>query len=231
MTNTSSEYIMALIRIFNVEQECIPVGCVPTAAVAAGGRGRPFPGCRPRWEGVYPTPLDADSPLGRPPRCRFPRGRTPPTCGQNDWQTLLKTLLSLAVGNESLTSNKVVDNFIILQQHKNSVPENFTSQKKKQWGSMHHGQRLHGTPVNIQTDKNENIIFPPLFSNYMLDISSGIESLGELRWQLALCLLLCWIIVFICLSTGVKSLGKVRCNRPVKDPGFIVGSVNHHKGS
>ena len=75
---------------------------------------------------------------------------------------------------------------------------------------MHHGQRLHGTPVNIQTNTNENIIFPPLFSNYMLDISSGIESLGELRWQLALCLLLCWIIVFICLSTGVKSLGKVR---------------------
>ncbi len=49
-----------------------------------------------------------------------------------------------------------------------------------------------------------------LFSHYMLDISSGIDDLGELKWELALCLLLCWIIVFFCLSTGVKSLGKVR---------------------
>ncbi|CAG0892168.1 unnamed protein product [Darwinula stevensoni] len=33
--------------------------------------------------------------------------------------------------------------------------------------------------------------------------------LGEIRWDLALCLLLSWIIVFLCLMKGVKSSGKV----------------------
>jgi solute carrier family 6 amino acid transporter-like protein 5/7/9/14 len=43
----------------------------------------------------------------------------------------------------------------------------------------------------------------------MLDISEGITQLGEVRWQLALCLLLCWLTVFICLSKGIRSSGKV----------------------
>ena len=46
-------------------------------------------------------------------------------------------------------------------------------------------------------------------SNYMLDISSDISEPGQLRWQLSLCLLLMWIIVFVCLSKGIKSSGKV----------------------
>ena len=32
----------------------------------------------------------------------------------------------------------------------------------------------------------------------------------EIRWQLALCLLLAWIVIFLCLSKGIKSSGKVR---------------------
>ena len=44
----------------------------------------------------------------------------------------------------------------------------------------------------------------------MLDISDGIEDIGSVKWQLALCLLLCWIIVFVCLAKGIKSQGKVR---------------------
>ncbi|ELU09479.1 hypothetical protein CAPTEDRAFT_115714 [Capitella teleta] len=43
----------------------------------------------------------------------------------------------------------------------------------------------------------------------MLDISGGISDLGGVRWQLALCLLLCWVTVFVCLSKGIKSSGKV----------------------
>ncbi len=33
--------------------------------------------------------------------------------------------------------------------------------------------------------------------------------LGSVRWQLALCFLLCWIIVFLCIMKGVQSSGKV----------------------
>jgi solute carrier family 6 amino acid transporter-like protein 5/7/9/14 len=47
------------------------------------------------------------------------------------------------------------------------------------------------------------------FHRYVLDISSGIEHLGEMRWQMVLCLLFAWIAVFFCLIKGVKSSGKV----------------------
>ncbi|CAG0880461.1 unnamed protein product [Darwinula stevensoni] len=47
------------------------------------------------------------------------------------------------------------------------------------------------------------------FNNYVLGLSEGIESSGEPRWQLVLCLLLAWSIVFLCLSKGVQTSGKV----------------------
>lgn len=43
----------------------------------------------------------------------------------------------------------------------------------------------------------------------MLKISDGIQHLGGLRWELALCLLLAWIICYFCIWKGVKSTGKV----------------------
>jgi hypothetical protein len=48
------------------------------------------------------------------------------------------------------------------------------------------------------------------YRNYVLGKSSGIDDMGSIRWQLALCLLLAWTIVFLCLSKGVQSSGKVR---------------------
>ncbi|XP_035217234.1 sodium-dependent proline transporter-like isoform X2 [Stegodyphus dumicola] len=47
------------------------------------------------------------------------------------------------------------------------------------------------------------------FVHYVLGESSGIEETGGVRWTLALCLVLAWIIVFLCLSKGVQSSGKV----------------------
>uniref|UniRef100_A0A668B077 Transporter n=1 Tax=Myripristis murdjan TaxID=586833 RepID=A0A668B077_9TELE len=42
----------------------------------------------------------------------------------------------------------------------------------------------------------------------VLNISSGIEEVGSLRWELALCLLLAWIICYFCVWKGIKSTGK-----------------------
>ncbi|XP_071445592.1 sodium- and chloride-dependent glycine transporter 1-like [Hetaerina americana] len=47
------------------------------------------------------------------------------------------------------------------------------------------------------------------FNNYVLGLSKGIEETGEIRLSMALCLLLAWVIVFLCLSKGVQSSGKV----------------------
>ena len=47
------------------------------------------------------------------------------------------------------------------------------------------------------------------FSNYMLDISGGFHEMGGVRWQLVLCLLLCWVIVFFSLAKGITVSGKV----------------------
>uniref|UniRef100_A0A667YFP2 Transporter n=1 Tax=Myripristis murdjan TaxID=586833 RepID=A0A667YFP2_9TELE len=43
----------------------------------------------------------------------------------------------------------------------------------------------------------------------ILGLSGGIEELGSIRWDLAGCLLLSWIICFFCIWKGVKSSGKI----------------------
>ena len=46
----------------------------------------------------------------------------------------------------------------------------------------------------------------------VLHISKGIEYPGDIRWPLAGCLCLAWIIVYLSLAKGIKSSGKVRPN-------------------
>uniref|UniRef100_K7GJP1 Transporter n=1 Tax=Pelodiscus sinensis TaxID=13735 RepID=K7GJP1_PELSI len=42
-----------------------------------------------------------------------------------------------------------------------------------------------------------------------LGLTDGIHNLGTVRWELALCLLLAWVICYFCIWKGVKSTGKV----------------------
>ncbi|XP_014670558.1 PREDICTED: sodium- and chloride-dependent taurine transporter-like [Priapulus caudatus] len=44
--------------------------------------------------------------------------------------------------------------------------------------------------------------------NKVLQISSGVDDLGSLRWELVLCLILAWVICYFCIWKGVKSSGK-----------------------
>lgn len=43
----------------------------------------------------------------------------------------------------------------------------------------------------------------------VLNLSGSIHELGSIRWELALCLLLSWVICYFCVWKGVKSTGKV----------------------
>lgn len=49
-----------------------------------------------------------------------------------------------------------------------------------------------------------------LFSESLLAMSDGLEFFGNVKWELALCLLLAWVVVMAVLSKGIKSLGKAR---------------------
>uniref|UniRef100_A0A667XY90 Transporter n=1 Tax=Myripristis murdjan TaxID=586833 RepID=A0A667XY90_9TELE len=50
---------------------------------------------------------------------------------------------------------------------------------------------------------------PLMFRRRVLGLSGGIAEIGSLRWDLAGCLLLTWIICYFCIWKGVKSSGKV----------------------
>jgi solute carrier family 6 amino acid transporter-like protein 5/7/9/14 len=47
------------------------------------------------------------------------------------------------------------------------------------------------------------------YYNHILQKTPGLEGSGEIVWQLALALLIAWILVFLCIFKGIKSSGKV----------------------
>lgn len=48
------------------------------------------------------------------------------------------------------------------------------------------------------------------FRRNVLQITTGLGEPGPVRWQLALCLLLAWVVCYFCIWKGVKWTGKVR---------------------
>ena len=58
-----------------------------------------------------------------------------------------------------------------------------------------------GTPTNFN---------PPL-RRRVLGLTSSINDIGELRWELVLCSLGTWTVVSLALIKGIKSSGKVCC--------------------
>lgn len=49
--------------------------------------------------------------------------------------------------------------------------------------------------------------------NFVLQKSPTMENSGTVVWQLAVSLLVAWIIVFFCVFRGIKSSGKVKIDR------------------
>ena len=77
--------------------------------------------------------------------------------------------------------------------------------------------------------------------NRVLRVSNGLDEPGPVNWDLALCLLLAWIICYLCVCKGVKSSGKVSnshkaanlllggWNKDVmRDPSMVFISTQHY---
>ncbi|XP_064145518.1 sodium- and chloride-dependent glycine transporter 2 [Loxodonta africana] len=67
------------------------------------------------------------------------------------------------------------------------------------------------TMVNFTSQANKTFVSgsEEYFKYFVLKISAGIEYPGEIRWPLAFCLFLAWVIVYASLAKGIKSSGKV----------------------
>ncbi|KAI4830184.1 hypothetical protein KUCAC02_001834, partial [Chaenocephalus aceratus] len=65
--------------------------------------------------------------------------------------------------------------------------------------------------LNMTVDGNHTYVSPSeeYFKYNVLHISKGIEFPGDIRWPLAGCLMLAWLIVYASLAKGIKSSGKV----------------------
>uniref|UniRef100_A0A8I3WY59 Transporter n=1 Tax=Callithrix jacchus TaxID=9483 RepID=A0A8I3WY59_CALJA len=78
------------------------------------------------------------------------------------------------------------------------------------WNTEHCMDFLNHSGAGTVTP-SENLTSPVMefWERRVLGITSGIHDLGALRWELALCLLLAWVICYFCIWKGVKSTGKV----------------------
>lgn len=63
--------------------------------------------------------------------------------------------------------------------------------------------------IHLRCRSSLNLQLFVCFSKKVLEISPGIGAAGEVRFELAMCLLLGWIIVYFCVWKGIKSAGKV----------------------
>lgn len=97
--------------------------------------------------------------------------------------------------------------------------ENCTLGTRIQCREMNGTLLVNGSCIVEHASSNETTVIPlhdldsipslKYFHNDVLMLSKGVDDFGTLNWYLGLCVLVCWIAVFLCLFQGVKSSGKV----------------------
>ncbi|XP_021107879.1 sodium- and chloride-dependent GABA transporter 3 isoform X3 [Heterocephalus glaber] len=70
-------------------------------------------------------------------------------------------------------------------------------------------QKLNASNYSHVSLQNATSPVMEFWERHVLAISDGIEHIGSLRWELALCLLAAWTICYFCIWKGTKSTGKV----------------------
>ncbi|XP_026023545.1 sodium- and chloride-dependent GABA transporter 2-like [Astatotilapia calliptera] len=66
----------------------------------------------------------------------------------------------------------------------------------------------YNTTANWTSPVNASSSVLEFWQHRVLNISSGIENLGTIQWDLSLCHLLAWVICYFCVWKGVRSTGK-----------------------
>uniref|UniRef100_A0A8P4KP69 Transporter n=1 Tax=Dicentrarchus labrax TaxID=13489 RepID=A0A8P4KP69_DICLA len=62
--------------------------------------------------------------------------------------------------------------------------------------------------LNLSLSKNATSPVREFWERRVLNVTGSVHDLGSIQWELALCLLLSWIICYFCVWKGVKSTGK-----------------------
>lgn len=68
---------------------------------------------------------------------------------------------------------------------------------------------LNCTGLGLAADCKSTSPSEEFFNNNILKISEGLSDIGDVSWQIVLCLILAWVIIYLCLIKGVISSGKV----------------------
>ncbi|KAM7422700.1 hypothetical protein PAMA_010649 [Pampus argenteus] len=84
------------------------------------------------------------------------------------------------------------------------------------WANCHNSWNTDGcfeyshnqtSPLHLHGNGTSSVV--EFWERRILGLSAGIEEIGNIRWDLALCLLLVWILCYFCVWNGVKTTGKV----------------------
>uniref|UniRef100_UPI0037E9324A sodium- and chloride-dependent GABA transporter 2-like n=1 Tax=Semicossyphus pulcher TaxID=241346 RepID=UPI0037E9324A len=78
------------------------------------------------------------------------------------------------------------------------------------WNTEHCVEfQRRNTSINQTVDLNATSPVMEFWERRALRISPGIDHMGSLNWDLALCLFIAWVMCYFCIWKGVKSTGKV----------------------
>ncbi|KAB0394612.1 hypothetical protein E2I00_010962 [Balaenoptera physalus] len=124
------------------------------------------------------------------------------------WRKICPLLQGIGLASVVIEAYLNVYYIIILSWALFYLFSSFTSELP--WTACTHSWNTEGC-VDFLNRSAASAAAPPVnFTSPVMEFwDSGIHELGALRWELALCLLLAWVVCYFCIWKGVKSTGKV----------------------
>ncbi|XP_062853957.1 sodium- and chloride-dependent GABA transporter 2-like [Trichomycterus rosablanca] len=129
------------------------------------------------------------------------------------WRRICPLFQGLGYGSQVVVLYSSIYYIIILAWAFFYLFSSFTSELP--WASCSNPWNTETCVEFDRLDKNlsmpENVTSPvrEFWERRVLNITGSVYEMGNVRWELALCLLLAWIICYFCVWKGVKSTGKV----------------------